>query len=185
MASIFVFASLTCFAQHSYRELNYDSIPVPFTGKLIDAYQMKDKAGDHIFLVTKTENPQKDSTILYGYKFTKNKGRYVRKWLITDAGSQVLLYFKYTRIIDLDKDGIYETVFVYQLNPDLAEGSEWRVMIHSKDKKFVLRAHVPEMDYDRYKVTFDKAYQHAPLSIRNFAGTYWNKIAKEQQLKTK
>lgn len=162
----------------SVKELYFTQIQVPYEGKVIDAYEMQDADGLHIFLVTKLIS---ERTEIRGFKFSKSVSGYIKVWEIKDRGEEIAFHFPYTKIIDIDKDGRLETIFVYQINPDYAEGSNWKVILHHKDKKYALRAHVPELDYDNYSVSIDAA----PIFIKNALRNHWGLIVKEKNLKTK
>jgi hypothetical protein len=169
-------------AQNTVKEILQDKIPVTYTGKAIDAYQYTDKAGEHIYLVTKRKDAKQ--VFITGAAYTKTGNTYHKDWEINDFGDDVLLHFKYTRITDIDHDGITETLFVYQLNPDDGGGSDWKMMLHYKNKKYVLRAHIPELDLDPYRLTLDPAFNTIPPAIKTYVKDAWNKIIKAEQLKT-
>lgn len=162
----------------SVNELDFNEIPIPYEGKVIDAYEIRDLDGIHIYLVTKLIGEQ---TEIRGFKFSKLDSGYKKVWEIKDRGEEIALHFPFTKIIDIDKDGRMETIFVYQINPDYAEGSNWKIILHHKDKKYALRAHVPELDYDKYSVSIDSA----PSFIKNALQNHWRLIVKEKNLKTK
>lgn len=165
------------------KEILQDSIPIYYKGKAIDSYRFKDKSGDHIFLVTKTEDTSNFKITIAASKYTSKDGKYAKVWNIKDSANEILLYYKYTKIIDINKDSMCETIFIYQLNPDYGEGSDWKVVLHYKNQKYVLRAHVPELDYDKYSILLDKAFDTIPNGIKKYVTSYWKKIVKEQNLK--
>lgn len=171
-------------AQTSIEEILEKKVPVGYKGKAIDAYKFKDTLGYHLFLVTKIKDTINHKTSIAAIKYSMKAGTYMKAWEIKDFADEILLHYKYTKIIDLDKDGICETIFVYQLNPDYGEGSDWKVMLHYKDKKYILRAHVPELDFDKYSVSLDKSFGAIPASFKKYVTSYWNKIVKELNLKT-
>ena len=172
-------------AQVNVKDILRDKIPVPYTGKPVDAYQYKDAGGEHIYLVTETsvEKPESKVTI-FGSGYSLVNGAYVKNWSITDFSDlDISLKYTYTKITDIDNDGLYETIFVYELDPNAGEGSTWKLMLHYKNQKYVLRIHVPDLDNDQYKVTFDKTFDTLPAVVRKYVVSYWNNIADEQQLK--
>jgi len=172
-------------AQNYVKEILHDKIPVQYTGKPIDAYEYKDKAGSHIYLVSKTEEDKPVHKVsIFGAAYTRVNGTFVKDWEIKDfSNDDVLLHYTFTRIIDIDKDGTDETLFVYELDPNNGLGSNWKVMVHYKNKKYVLRVHIPELDSDEYKEVYDKSFDTIPPSIKKYVTAMWNAVAKENKLR--
>lgn len=190
----YLFASLLCLlmlccrqgkSQPYVKEILHSKVPVPYTGKLIDAYEFNDKAGLHLYLVTKIEEDKPAHKVsIFGFGYTQVNGSFVKDWEIRDfSDDDVLLHYPFTRIVDIDKDGIYETVFVYTLDPNDGMGENWKVMLHYKNKKYVLRVHIPELDEDEYKEVFDKSFDTIPPSIKKYILNLWNAVAKENHLR--
>jgi hypothetical protein len=176
--------SNSIYSQNSFRELEYSKIPVPFTGKVIDAYEIKDKDGQHLLLITKKIDSVLFETSIVGAKYSKTQSGFIKRWEVKDRADEIAFHFPYTRIVDIDKDGRFETVFTYQLNPDDGEGSDWKVILHYNNKKYVLRAHVPVLDFDKYKVTLDKSFDKSPKQLKSYIKNYWAIIVKMKDLKT-
>ncbi len=172
-------------AQMYVKDIYHDKIPVDYTGKLRDAYEFNDAAGLHIYIVTKTEEEKPVEKIsIFGTGYTQVNGVFVKDWSISDfSGLDVLLEYNYTKVVDIDKDGTYETIFVYELDPNNGEGSTWKLLLHYKNKKYALRIHVPSDDGDKYSVQIDKTFDTLPKSVRKYVVDYWNAIASEQELK--
>jgi len=170
-------------AQMYVKDILNDKIPVSYKGKPIDAYEYKDGAGLHIYLVTKTkqDRPVQKVTIT-GACYTQTNGTFVKDWSITDFAFNILLYNINTKIVDIDNDGIYETVFVYQLNPDAAPGADWKMMMHYKNQKYVVRAHVAGFTMNNGSLERDKGFDTLPAAIKNYAIDYWNDIADRNEL---
>lgn len=112
-------------------------------------------------------------------KYKKNNGSWELKWEINDFGYEVLLHFKYTKIIDIDKDGYAETLFCYQVDE-----TKWKIMLHYKDKKYAVRSFIPQLDNDKYKCQFDDSFKTVPQSINNYVKSYWGDIINKEGLKT-
>lgn len=169
-------------AQNYVKEILHQKIPVEYTGKPIDAYEFKDADGVHIYLVTKVEDTTRIT--IFGYGYTKVNDKFVLDWKITDfSGDNVLLYYPYTKITDIDKDGLMESVFVYQVDPNDGMGSTFKVMLHYKNKKYVLRVHIPELDEDEYVETYDKSFNTLPPVIKKYIASYWNNVARHEHLR--
>jgi hypothetical protein len=142
---LLVMCGLQSRAQNYVKEILHQNIPVEYTGKPIDAYEFKDAGGVHIYLVSKVEDTTRIT--IFGYGYTKVNDKFVLDWKITDfSGDNVLLCYPYTKIADIGKDGLMESVFVYQVDPNDGMGSTFKVMLHYKNKKYVLRVHIPELD---------------------------------------
>jgi len=169
-------------AQNYVKEILHQKIPVEYTGKPIDAYEFKDAGGVHIYLVSKVEDTTRIT--IFGYGYTKVNDKFVLDWKITDfSGDNVLLYYPYTKITDIDKDGLMESVFVYQVDPNDGMGSTFKVMLHYKNKKYVLRVHIPELDEDEYVETYDKSFSTLPPVIKKYIASYWNNVARHEHLR--
>lgn len=183
------FTSINCIAQNFVKEIRLQKIPVAYQGEVIDAYQFKDNGGEYIYLVSKVKvvsDKSQATTTLFGYKYMRaSNGLFAKQWELKDAADDILLYYKKTKITDIDKDGNNETIFVYQMNPDAGEGSDWRLVLDYKGKKYLLKAHIPVLDSDKYSMVTDKGFDTVPADIKKFAVSYWNSMAKELNLKTK
>ena len=179
---LLVMCGLQSRAQNYVKEILHQKIPVEYTGKPIDAYEFKDAGGVHIYLVTKVEDTTRIT--IFGYGYTKVNDKFVLDWKITDfSGDNVLLYYPYTKITDIDKDGLMESVFVYQVDPNDGMGSTFKVMLHYKNKKYVLRVHIPELDEDEYVETYDKSFNTLPPGIKKYIASYWNNVARHEHLR--
>jgi hypothetical protein len=179
---LMIIYGLQCHAQESVKEILHEKIPVEYTGKPIDAYEFKDAGGLHIYLISKLE----DSTriTIFGYGYTLVNGHFILDWKITDcSGDNVLLSYPYTKIVDIDNDGLMESIFVYQLDPNDGMGSTYKVMLHYKNKKYVLRVHIPQLDEDEYIETYDKSFDTLPRSIKKYIAAYWNNVAKHEHIR--
>ena len=172
-------------AQQYVKDIYHDKIPVDYPGKLRDAYEFKDAAGLHLYIVSKFEQEKPTNKVnIFGAGYTRVNGAFVKDWSITDfSGLDVVFKYNYTKVIDIDKDGIYETIFVYELDPNDGMGSTWKLMLHYKNKKYVLRVHVPSEDDDNYNVQLDKTFDALPKSVKKYVIDYWNAIADELDLK--
>jgi hypothetical protein len=179
---LLVMCGLQSRAQNYVKEILHQKIPVEYTGKPIDAYEFKDAGGVHIYLVSKVEDTTRIT--IFGYGYTKVNDKFVLDWKITDfSGDNVLLYYPYTKITDIDKDGLMESVFVYQVDPNDGMGSTFKVMLHYKNKKYVLRVHIPELDEDEYVETYDKSFNTLPPGIKKYIASYWNNVARHEHLR--
>src|SRR5258708_30150831 len=88
-------------AQQYVKDIFHDKIPLSYAGKLIDAYEYKDKNGLHIYMVTKSEEEKPENKVtIVGSAYTLVNGNYVKDWSITDfSGLDVLFKYTYTKIV--------------------------------------------------------------------------------------
>ena len=179
---LLVIYGLQSHAQNYIKEILNQKIPVEYTGKPIDAYEFKDAGGVHIYLVSKLVDSTK--TAIFGYGYTKVNDKFVLDWKITDfSGDDVLLYYPYTKVVDIDKDGLMESIFVYQVDPHDGMGSTFKVMLHYKNKKYVLRVHIPELDDDEYTEKYDQSFNTLPSVVKKYIASYWNNVARHEHLR--
>lgn len=179
---ISVIFGLQSHAQSYVKEILHQQIPVEYTGKPIDAFEFRDAGGTHIYLVSKVTDSIKIT--IYGYGYTLVSGKYLLDWKIMDfSGDDVLLHYPYTKIVDIDKDGLMESVFVYEVDPNNGMGSTYKVMLHYKNKKYALRVHIPQLDDDEYKEAYDKSFSTLPPVVKKYIAAYWNNVAKHEHLR--
>jgi hypothetical protein len=155
------------------------TIPVKFEGKVQECYEYKDAAGLHLFLATATVGGKNFLATAY----TLVNGTYVQDWQIKDYSSlEVGMADDYTKIVDIDKDGIYETIIVYQYPTENNKynGTTWKMLLHYKNKKYAVRGHQKDSDYDHPEVTMDKSFDTLPKSVKDYVIRYWNKLANDQ-----
>lgn len=62
-------------------------------------------------------------------------------------------------------------------------GYTWKLLLHYKNKKYALRAHVPDLDGDEYDVQLDKTFDTLPKSVKQYVIDFWNKLAKLNDFK--
>jgi hypothetical protein len=172
-------------AQMYVKDILNDKIPVAYTGKLLQAFEYKDNAGLHLFLLSRKKEQYK--VTIYGSCYTQINGSYVKDWGLTDFSDQnLLVYYTHTKIVDIDDDGIYENIFVYQLKPDEQSG-DWKVMLHYKNQKYAVRAHIPrfgeeQFGADKSSLISDKSIEALPSSVKKYVMDYWNDVADRNEL---
>jgi hypothetical protein len=154
-------------------------IPVKYEGLVQECYEYKDAAGQHLLLATATGGGKN----FFCTAYTQVNGNYVQDWQIKDYSSlAVAMADDYTKIVDIDKDGIYETIFIYEYPEEKSKygGTNWKLMLHYKNKKYAVRAHEPDSDYDEPDLTMDKSFDTLPKSVKAYVRNYWDKLAKDQ-----
>jgi hypothetical protein len=177
MATLLFFSCTVVFSQKNVKEIINDRIPFSIEGKVIDAYKYEDESGENIYIITKKLDGEK--TKIKGSKFQKTNSNWISKWEINDQGYEILLHFPYTRIIDIDKDGLAETIFCYEIDQ-----VSWKIMLHYKDKKFAVRSNIPQLDGDKYTCKYDEGFKNIPPIVFNYVKKYWQEIIDKENLKT-
>ena len=155
------------------------TIPVKYEGKVEECYEYKDAAGLHLFLATSTSSGK----YFLGTCYTQVNGNYVQDWQIKDYSSlEVAMADDYTKIVDIDGDGIYETIIIYEYPTENNKygGTTWKLLLHYKNQKYAIRAHQKDSDYDEEDLTMDKSFDTLPKSVKIYVMRYWNKLAKDQ-----
>jgi len=154
-------------------------IPVKYEGAVQECYEYKDAAGLHLLLATATGGGKNFLCTVY----TQVNGNYVQDWQIKDySGLEVGMADDYTKIVDIDKDGIYESIIVYQYPTENNKygGTTWKLLLHYKNKKYAIRAHQKDSDYDDSGTTMDESFNTLPKSVKKYVVQYWNKLATDQ-----
>jgi len=154
-------------------------IPVKYEGAVQECYEYKDATGPHLLLATATGGGKNFLCTAY----TLVNGNYVQDWQIKDYSSlEVAMADDYTKIADIDGDGIYETIIVYEYPTENNKygGTTWKMLLHYKNKKYAIRAHQKDSDYDEESLTMDPSFDTLPKSVKKYAMQYWNKLAKDQ-----
>jgi hypothetical protein len=155
------------------------TIPVKYEGKVEECYEYKDAAGLHLFLATSTAGGK----YFLGTCYTQINGNYVQDWQIKDYSSlEVAMADDYTKIVDIDGDGVYETIIVYEYPTENNKygGTTWKLLLHYKNQKYAIRAHQKDSDYDEEQLSMDKSFDTLPKSVKIYVMKYWNKLAKDQ-----
>jgi hypothetical protein len=155
-------------------------IPVKYEGVVQECYEYKDALGLHLFLATATGGGKN----FFCSAYTLVNGNYVQDWQIKDYSSlAVAMADDYTKIVDIDKDGIYESIFIYEypVENNKYGGTTWKLMLHYKNKKYAIRAHEPDSDYDEPDLTMDKSFDTLPKAVKAYVTRYWDDLAKGQR----
>lgn len=154
-------------------------IPIKFEGKAQECYEYKDAAGQHLFLATTTGKGKN----FFGTVYTLVNGTYVQDWQIKDYGEiSVDMADACTKFVDIDKDGVYETIFVYSYWTEKPKekfvGTTWKLMLHYKNKKYAVRAYEPDSDFDEPELVMDKSFDTLPKAVKVYVTDYWDNLAK-------
>lgn len=157
-------------------------IPVKFEGKVQECYEYKDAAGQHLLLATVTGEGKN----FFCTAYARVNGAYMQDWQIKDYSElSVGMADDYTKIVDIDNDGIYETIIVYSYWTEKPNekfvGTSWKLLLHYKNKKYAVRAYEPDSDYDEPELKMDKSFDALPKGVKAYVTRYWDQLAKDQR----
>jgi hypothetical protein len=157
-------------------------IPVKFEGKVQECYEYKDAAGQHLLLATATGKGKN----FFCTAYTMVNGAYTQDWQIKDfAESEIGMADDYTKFVDIDKDGVYETIIVYSYWTEKPKekfvGTTWKLLLHYKNKKYAVRAYEPDSDSDEPELKMDKSFDELPKAVKAYVTKYWDKLATDQR----
>jgi len=157
-------------------------IPVKFEGKVQECYEYKDAAGQHLLLATATGEGKN----FFCTAYTKINGAYAQDWQIKDfAESEIGMADDYTKFVDIDKDGVYETIIVYSYWTEKPKekfvGITWKLLLHYKNNKYAVRAYEPDSDSDEPELKMDKSFDELPKAVKAYVTKYWDKLATDQR----
>lgn len=157
-----------------------------YKGKLIDAKEFNDAEGKHIAILSRLEDKtfgQKGyKTEIYAYKYTISDGKYEKNWEIKDFNPSFLMTADIVEkldVLDIDKDGLAETVFMYEISPDGLDPITLKLMLHYKNKKYAIRGEIPQQESDIYKQKIDPAFDELPREVRAYAIKRWDAYLKK------
>jgi hypothetical protein len=186
-----------------------DKNATPYKGTLISAVGWTDKAGENVLIFSRKEAYiiNKDEELrkaeFYACCYIKQGETCNLQWEITDnvdkcyCDCDVALVPESIRIVDLDKDGIAENLFLYLLN-DRCDASPVRtkLMMHSGKNKMAIRGYSQqylgpsEAETNRFRkeqgleaVKFkeiDAAFDQFSPEFKKYASDFWDGYIKKE-----
>jgi hypothetical protein len=172
-------------AQMSVQNIAHDKIPVNYKGELDDAYKIEDKGGVHIFVASHMQAGNVDS--LFVKYFTQSSNNWKEDWQIKDFSNKVAAsLYTVTKFADIDGNGVFETLFAYEVAEDFAPGSIMtrKVMLFYKDRKYAIRGQFHEGADDSGTVVMDKDFDTIPFAVKKYTIGYWNELSDFLIIKT-
>jgi hypothetical protein len=177
-------------------KFNKNDLPssVKYQGKIVEGAYWTDKNGDNILIITQTGiknvNADEREQYIYAYHYINYDDGYSKLWNITDfVRSYCDVDASYIpnslEIVDLDNDDIAESLFLYKLD-DRCDVSPLpiKLMMHSGDKKLVIRGTIGVDAGGGYKVKgekyFDAAFNNVPAKFKEYASDKWDKYVKDE-----
>jgi hypothetical protein len=174
-----VFVVLKGFGQDYVTNPNYvkqitaERLPVPYKGKVLEAYEYRDDAGLHYYVATEEASDKSDSLFIACY--TKIASGFARDWQMKDFSPYGVTYLTFTKIMDIDSDGIDEVISTYRVEGDILKKGilAFKLILHYKDKKYAIR-NISHYGDDLGEVTMDKTFDTLPKSVRSYTVDLWN-----------
>jgi hypothetical protein len=164
------------------QEYVVNSLTLPIEGKIKEGKIWIETGDTNVAVITEVEsgNPCDSKYIhrLLGYRFAKKKTQWATLWKIRDqaTGCLELQYFDSTlQVIDVDGNGIAETVFFYSFFGDGTDPQNLKMIFHFNGSKMPIRGLIPrtEEDSSAYEVKPDPKLKAAPLVAQRFAMVTW------------
>jgi hypothetical protein len=164
-----------------------------YEGDIVEQAQWTDANGDNILIITETPVKKLKEDIreqyIYAYTYTKKDADYKLLWSINDhvdspcdVGAEYQP--KTLEVLDIDKDGVAETAFIYKLEGRCdVSPLDMKLMMHSGDKKLVIRGNtkVYPGGGESYggKKSIDAAFDSSPVIFKDFASRKWDDFMKD------
>lgn len=163
-----------------------NGIPVAYAG-------FRDSLGMNHLVITETELENTGdgvaSKYLYAYDFAEGEPEVLWKIndFIKDCMVDVTLEYidNSLSVTDLDKDGVFETAFLYKLSckGDVSPDG-LKLIMHEGPVKYAVRG-VMDLDVTGYglekgEMVIDQSFSKAPLEFREYAIERWNKFKLER-----
>jgi hypothetical protein len=158
---------------------------IKYKGRYIDALKWSDKNGVNYLVVSEIKQGEYGkngySDILLGCCFVENGSDIKKLWVIQE-GSDIVSEMEYIKgslkAVDIDNDGIYENVFLYQKSGDGASPIPLKLILHSGSNKYAIRGeYCPDKEVcgSYNKMNLGSEFNNVSNQFKNFAVTEWNK----------
>lgn len=173
---------------------------VTYRGRLVEALQWTDKAGQHLVVTAETDiqpastengepaDPDAKSKGLFAHHFVVTGGQPTQTWLVTDGQKACPLdltarFAKNSlQVTDVNQDGTGEVWLVYKTacRGDVSPQT-MKIIMYQGDQKFAMRGE------EKLRVapgpggtqggayTFDYSFRSGPPAFRTFAAALWQK----------
>lgn len=164
---------------------------LPLEGQATQAIACKDAEGEHLFIESRAQpEPARGKAqpqVLSFYKFTLGANQSVqRRWQARDflpaednVRAMPTASARADRFVvkDIDGDGLAEAFIAYALPGRAGAGSEGKLLVFYKDRKYAIRGAVAQGPDDFASRTLDPSFQTLPLSVQTYALTLWDQVA--------
>lgn len=196
LAALPLLAALACSAVQAQgcqpRALAALPAKLPVEGQAVQAIACKDAEGEHLYIESRAQpDPVRGKAqpqVLAFYKFTLGTGQPQRRWQARDflsadegprGGTMTVSTSRADRFVvkDIDGDGLAEAFIAYALPGRSGAGSEGKLLVFYKDRKYAIRGAVAQGPDDFASRTLDPSFQTLPLSVQTFALSLWDQVA--------
>jgi hypothetical protein len=181
-------------AQLRVVKLDKGAIPagIHFSGRIIEAVQWQDAIGDNIVIITETGEKRSVSggdardAELYAYHYTIRGEARMLTWKLYDyvkdcpVDIQANFIKSSFAVTDLDKDHVAEVWLMYNTacRGDVSPAN-MKVIAYEGSKKYAMRGRnrvrVSEKEMEGGEYVFDKNFENAPETFRQYAVMLWKK----------
>jgi len=154
-------------------------------GDIVDSVIWRDKNGTFIFIACEKHQGKlgeaswkSELTVKLFELFGVDSIR--QCWKIYDFNDNALTtvgFLKGTRkIVDIDSNSVFETVFMYDKIPDGLEPIVVKLMLHNRYQKYAIRGQVPKDEeyLENYQKNFDPSFDSCDPRLRAFASKHWD-----------
>ncbi len=174
------------------REFALDAIPneLHYDGNAKDGAHWKDNLGEHWLLISEKKagasfDPGHVSN-LYAACWRNTENGWQQQWQIKDFNQKDWESRSYMdgtiKLSDLDKDGVAESLFIYQLGQDGLDPTDFKLMLHVNNVKYAIRGTLASEESDIGEVDAmkpDKAFDEIDPMFKKYAIEEWNGMAKK------
>lgn len=191
---VLILFSNSCGQNGSTREVGSSNYSGPMSnfsvkGKVLEAKTWVDAGDSNVLVISEIqrgETYQKGYvSSVFGSRFTKTSGKWTRLWEIQEINKSFAEIVNYQeaslRIIDVDGDGMAESLFFYTVGSESgADPISLKMMFHWNGMKSPIRGKIPwtSDDIDAYEMTLDPKLKAAPDVVREFAIQEWKREVK-------
>lgn len=158
---------------------------IQFVGQPVDIQEVTDASGKHILILSKLEEKTLGErgykSEIYASKYTYTNGAYIKQWEVKEFNPSILVAVNFLgkiEVVDIDKDGAAETIFMYEVVPDGLDPITVKLMLHYKNKKYAIRGEIPQQSSDKSRMKIDPSFDLLPASVKTYAIEYWNRTVK-------
>lgn len=199
----FLLFSGSFFSQSKIKILQAETVKIPkdakFNGVLKEVVKWIDTSGEHIAIISESEESKKINTEadmeekskqLFAICYTLRNDSLIQKWKVFDqisncAFDMTISFIQKTfQVTDLNNDGIGEVWMMYKMacRSDVSP-SDMKIIMYQGQQKFAMRGQnkvkMTETEYFGGEYKFDKTFNEGPKEFRDLALKLWNKNSVE------
>lgn len=186
LSLFFLLFSVTSYSTTISKHINTIPESIQYIGQPVDIEEVTDVSGKHIVILSKVEEKTLGErgykSEIYASKYTYVNGAYIEQWEVKEFNPSILAAVNFLgkiEAVDIDKDGIAETIFMYEVVPDGLDPITVKLMLHYKDKKYAIRGEIPQQGSDKSRIKIDSSFDLLPASVKSYAIQCWNRAMKK------